>query len=189
MLVVLAALILLAVAGWFAYWKRRASIPTPPVQRALTRITFDDGLQTGATWSPDGRFIAYSSDRGGKYDIWVQQISGGNPIQITKSPGENWMPDWSPDGKYIAYRSEEGEGGIYITPALGGADDIHNLWPQSYGDTVWNDQVKDALEDHLRDLVCEGQLDLATAQREIATNWIAAYKKYFHTDRPLTRFR
>lgn len=113
-LVVLAALILLAVAGWFAYWKWRASIPTPPVQRALTRITFDDGLQTGATWSPDGRFIAYSSDRGGKYDIWVQQISGGDPIQITKGPGENWMPDWSPDGKYIAYRSEEGEGGIYI---------------------------------------------------------------------------
>jgi hypothetical protein len=76
-----------------------------------------------------------------------------------------------------------------ITPALGGADDIHNLWPQSYAETVWNAQVKDALEDHLRDLVCDGQLDLATAQREIATNWIEAYKKYFHTDRPLTRFR
>jgi hypothetical protein len=45
------------------------------------------------------------------------------------------------------------------------------------------------LEDHLRNLVCDGQLDLATAQREIATNWIEAYKKYFHTDRPLTRFR
>jgi hypothetical protein len=76
-----------------------------------------------------------------------------------------------------------------ITPALGGADDIHNLWPQSYTATVWNAQVKDALEDHLRDLVCAGQLDLATAQREIATNWIEAYKKYFHTDRPLRRFR
>jgi hypothetical protein len=76
-----------------------------------------------------------------------------------------------------------------ITPALGGADDIHNLWPQSYDATVWNAQVKDALEDHLRDLVCDGQLDLATAQREIATNWIETYKKYFHTDRPLTRFR
>jgi hypothetical protein len=76
-----------------------------------------------------------------------------------------------------------------ITPALGGADDIHNLWPQSYAETVWNAQVKDALEDHLRDLVCDGELDLATAQREIATNWIEAYKKYFHTDRPLTRFR
>lgn len=72
-----------------------------------------------------------------------------------------------------------------ITPALGGADDIRNLWPESRRATVWNAQVKDALEDHLRDLVCEGQLDLTTAQREIAGNWIEAYKKYFHTDRPL----
>jgi hypothetical protein len=72
-----------------------------------------------------------------------------------------------------------------ITPALGGADDIRNLWPQSNSATVWNAQVKDALEDHLRGLVCDGRLDLATAQREIAGNWIEAYKKYFHTDRPL----
>ncbi len=71
-----------------------------------------------------------------------------------------------------------------ITPALGGADDIHNLWPQSYSDTVWNAQVKDDLEDHLRALVCAGKLDLATAQREIAGNWIGAYKKYFGTDVP-----
>jgi hypothetical protein len=71
-----------------------------------------------------------------------------------------------------------------ITPALGGADDIHNLWPQSYSDTLWNAQVKDDLEDRLRALVCAGQLDLETAQREIAGNWIGAYKKYFHTDRP-----
>jgi hypothetical protein len=72
-----------------------------------------------------------------------------------------------------------------ITPALGGADDIRNLWPQSNSATVWNAQVKDMLEEHLRELVCDGQLDLTTAQREIAANWIEAYKKYFHTDRPL----
>ncbi len=72
-----------------------------------------------------------------------------------------------------------------ITPALGGADDIHNLWPQSNRAAVWNAEVKDSLEDHLRDLVCDGRLDLATAQREIAGNWIEAYKKYFHTDRPV----
>jgi hypothetical protein len=76
-----------------------------------------------------------------------------------------------------------------ITPALGGADDIHNLWPESSSATVWNAQVKDALEDHLRNLVCEGDLDLATAQHEIATDWIEAYKKYFHTDRPMTGLR
>lgn len=72
-----------------------------------------------------------------------------------------------------------------VTPALGGADDIHNLWPHSYSATVWNAQVKDALEDRLRDMVCDGTLDLATAQQEIAGDWIAAYRKYFHTDRPL----
>jgi hypothetical protein len=72
-----------------------------------------------------------------------------------------------------------------ITPALGGADDIRNLWPQPYGQTVWNAQVKDMLEDYLHDMVCDGRLDLATAQREIAGNWIEAYKKYFHTEHPL----
>lgn len=72
-----------------------------------------------------------------------------------------------------------------ITPALGGADDIHNLWPQSASATVWNAEVKDALEDRLREMVCDGQLDLQEAQREIAVNWIAAYKKYFHSDQPV----
>lgn len=72
-----------------------------------------------------------------------------------------------------------------ITPALGGADDIHNLWPQAYSKTVWNAHVKDQLEDYLRDQVCEGRLELATAQREIAGNWVEAYKKYFHTETPL----
>jgi hypothetical protein len=79
-----------------------------------------------------------------------------------------------------------------ITPALGGSDDLRNLWPQPYSGSAWNAYVKDALEDRLRTLVCAGQLDLATAQHEIAMNWIAAYKKYFHTNRPLaahTRFR
>jgi hypothetical protein len=71
-----------------------------------------------------------------------------------------------------------------ITPELGGADSIRNLWPQPYS-TVWNAHVKDMLEERLHSLVCSGQVDLATAQREIATDWIGAYKKYFHTARPL----
>jgi len=71
-----------------------------------------------------------------------------------------------------------------VTPALGGSDDIHNLWPHSYSGQ-WNARVKDALEDRLREMVCGGTLELADAQREIAGNWIEAYKKYFHTDRPL----
>ena len=72
-----------------------------------------------------------------------------------------------------------------ITPALGGSEDIHNLWPQSYDATLWNAHVKDAIEERLRSLVCAGSLDLETAQRELSQDWIAAYKKYFHTDQPL----
>jgi hypothetical protein len=72
-----------------------------------------------------------------------------------------------------------------ITPALGGADDIRNLWPQSYSSAVWNARVKDALEDRLHELVCDGSVDLVAAQRDLSSDWIAAYKKYFHTDKPL----
>jgi hypothetical protein len=75
------------------------------------------------------------------------------------------------------------------TPALGGADDIHNLWPQSNRSVMWNAHVKNALEERLRTLVCNGNLDLVTAQHDMATNWIEAYKKYFHTDRPLASYR
>ena len=106
--------------------------PASSAQRALTRLTFDDGLQIGATWSPDGRFIAYSSNRGGKFDIWVQQVSGGDPVQITKGPGHNWQPDWSPDGKYIAYRSEDGDGGLFVVPALGGEGLERRIAPFGY---------------------------------------------------------
>jgi hypothetical protein len=73
-----------------------------------------------------------------------------------------------------------------ITPELGGATDIRNLWPEPYQDTVWNAHVKDQLEDRLHRMVCRGDLDLATAQRDISTDWIAAYRKYFHADQPVS---
>ena len=74
-----------------------------------------------------------------------------------------------------------------VTPELGGTTDPGNLWPQRYAAPVWNASVKDQLEELLPDLVCSQQLTLADAQREIATDWIAAYKKFFRTDVPLTR--
>jgi len=70
-----------------------------------------------------------------------------------------------------------------IDPDLGGADDTRNLWPQPYS-ALWSANVKDALEDHLRQLVCANKITLAQAQRDISMDWISAYKLYFHTDRP-----
>jgi hypothetical protein len=71
-----------------------------------------------------------------------------------------------------------------ISPQLGGTNDIRNLWPEPASQTGWNLRAKDQLEDRLRQLVCQGNISLATAQHELATDWISAYKKYFHTDTP-----
>jgi hypothetical protein len=72
-----------------------------------------------------------------------------------------------------------------ITPALGGSASIRNLWPEPYNSRSWNAHTKDILEHRLRTLVCDGELDLATAQRDIATNWVEAYKKYVGQFNPM----
>jgi hypothetical protein len=73
-----------------------------------------------------------------------------------------------------------------IAPGLGGSEDIQNLWPEPYTTAAWNARVKDSLEEYLHESVCAGKLDLQTAQSDISHDWIAAYKKYFHTDKPLS---
>ncbi len=98
------------------------------------------------------------------------------PVALRKRVFEEYgIPEAEPQAYEVDY---------LVTPALGGADDVRNLWPHSYS-ALWNAHVKDDLEDRLREMVCDGRLDLTEAQREIADNWIAAYKKYFHTEQPL----
>jgi hypothetical protein len=71
-----------------------------------------------------------------------------------------------------------------ISLELGGSNKPKNLWPQSYQTRPWNAHVKDRLEDKLHEMVCTGQIDLATAQHDISTDWIATYRRIFHTDQP-----
>jgi Tol biopolymer transport system component/DNA-binding winged helix-turn-helix (wHTH) protein len=114
-----AMLVVALTVAWFAIHR---TAPQPSPSRALTRLTFDSGLQFGATWSPDGRYIAYGSDRGGKFDIWVQRVGNNNPVRVTSRPGHNWQPDWSPDGRQIVFRGEGEGGGLFVVPALGGSE-------------------------------------------------------------------
>jgi hypothetical protein len=65
-----------------------------------------------------------------------------------------------------------------VSLELGGSNDITNLWPQSYTTYPWNAHSKDRLENKMHKLICQGKLDLPTAQFEIATDWIKAYRKY-----------
>jgi len=86
-------------------------------------------------------------------------------------------------------RAQDYEIDYLIAPGLGGADDIHNLWPEPSRTSAWNAHVKDALEERLHQLVCDGQLDLPTAQQAIARDWIAAYKKYLGPGRNVAQAR
>jgi hypothetical protein len=70
-----------------------------------------------------------------------------------------------------------------ISLELGGSNDIKNLWPQSYVTKPYNAHVKDVLENRLHHLVCSGKLDLRTAQKEISSDWISAYRKYVTSDK------
>jgi eukaryotic-like serine/threonine-protein kinase len=113
----------LAVVGYVDWPLRTASeAPAPELPRTLTRVTFDEGLQAQPSWSPDGRFLAYSSNAAGNFDIWVQPLGGGRAVQVTTDPANDWQPAWSPDGNSIAFRSEREGGGIYVVPALGGRE-------------------------------------------------------------------
>jgi hypothetical protein len=67
-----------------------------------------------------------------------------------------------------------------IPSGFGGADDDLNLWPEPRRsiEPIWNAEAKDRLEWRLRDLVCSGALDAREAQRAIADDWTAAYRRY-----------
>lgn len=60
----------------------------------------------GATWSPDGKNIAFVSNMSGRNNLWTVPSDGGFPTQLTVSDQRQANPSWSPDGKWIAYQSD-----------------------------------------------------------------------------------
>jgi len=111
--------VVVALSG-LAWRLARPREPAPAV--GLRQVTFDSGLTSYPALSPDGKLVAYASDRAreGNLDIWVQQLSGGRPIRLTSHEADDIDPTFSPDGSQIAFRSHRDGGGIYVVPSLGG---------------------------------------------------------------------
>ena len=77
---------------------------------ALRQLTHDPAVDTQPSWSPDGRFIAFTSARSGHDEIWVTEVPqdpSQKPAlqQLTRHSASNHYPRWSPDGKRIAFTS------------------------------------------------------------------------------------
>jgi dipeptidyl aminopeptidase/acylaminoacyl peptidase len=89
--------------------------------KALTSGPFDDG---DPEWSPDGRSIAFTSNRSkdpdenSNSDIWILDVQSGATRQLTKDEGSDDNPEWSPDGQSIAYVHEPVDPPIYATPRV-----------------------------------------------------------------------
>jgi Tol biopolymer transport system component/predicted Ser/Thr protein kinase len=111
----------LVVAG-LAWWVGHSRATPPTGGPVLTRLVADPGLNTDPALSPDGKLLAYASDRGGNgsLDLWVRQLAGGEPLRLTDHEADDYEPVFSPDGSQIAFRSERDGGGIYVVSALGG---------------------------------------------------------------------
>jgi len=100
----------------------RLRSPQASPEAVLTRLTNDVGLTTDPALSPDGKLLAYASDRAGagNLDIWVQQVGGAEPVRLTRDAAEDREPTFSPDGTKVVFRSARDGGGIYLISALGG---------------------------------------------------------------------
>jgi DNA-binding winged helix-turn-helix (wHTH) protein len=89
--------------------------PVPSVRTIIS----GPGGNAAPQISPDGRRIAFMSNRSGPWQIWVSDLDGSNPAQLsfTESAG---TPRWSPDGRNIAFDAPSEEGtSIYLAPADG----------------------------------------------------------------------
>jgi Tol biopolymer transport system component len=71
-------------------------------------LTRDGFYKCDAAWSPDGHRLVYSSDRGGKLDLWLRDLKTGQDTQLTHLPQAAVSGSWSRDGRLIAFLDQTG---------------------------------------------------------------------------------
>ena len=92
----------------------------PPVSMSFSQLTSDPGIEWFPSLSPDGKWIAYASDRSGNRDIFLQGVTGQTAINLTAdSADDDDQPAFSPDGERIAFRSSREGGGIFVMGRTG----------------------------------------------------------------------
>jgi tricorn protease len=95
---------------------------------AVQRVTDNSAREIYPRFSPDGRWIAFSSNRYGNYDVFVVAATGGTPTRLTFHTGTDDVVGWTRDSQQVIFRSARGDGAfptvavLYEIPATGGME-------------------------------------------------------------------
>ena len=103
---------------------------------APRRLTNHKGREIMPRFSPDGKWIAFSSNRFGNYDVFVVAAEGGEPKQLTFHTGVDTVVGWSRDSQHVLFSATRGDGAfpsitnLYEVPAAGG---MERMIPSDWG--------------------------------------------------------
>jgi Tol biopolymer transport system component/DNA-binding winged helix-turn-helix (wHTH) protein len=129
------------ISSAMSVWQMDLSRSAGP--RAHGLVVTDNGRNEGAQVSPDGKKLAFMSNRSGSMEIWVSDPDGSNAIQMTAMGGTG-SPRWSPDSRSIAFDSNyQQEGTIFVVNVEGGTPrplvqgESSNLVPSWSRDGKW----------------------------------------------------
>jgi Tol biopolymer transport system component/DNA-binding winged helix-turn-helix (wHTH) protein len=131
----LLAIGLLGVPAFLYFKPARSTGAGAPIN--VVPLTTYPGRESQPAFSPDGNQIAFvwSGAKDDNTDVYVRLVDGGNWVRLTDDPGDDVNPVWSPDGRTIAfYRSSPEGDGIFLVPALGGAErKLTGVWANRFG--------------------------------------------------------
>jgi Tol biopolymer transport system component len=167
------------------------------VRGVRTRFTFGPGLSDDPVWSPDGKMIAFDSNRTGTYALYQKPSNGTQKEQVIfADPAVKFTTSWSPDGKYVLFDridpQAKGKTSIWVLPTFGDhkafsliSTDFNNTYSQFSPDGRW---VAYDSNESGKDEIYAVAFPNATARFQISTagggnpQWRGDGKELYYTD-------
>src|ERR1700722_797418 len=120
---ILAAILAFVAVMFWRVKRDDVEMENPLAKATFTRLTDYEGAELDAAISPDGKFVAFLSDRGGLFGVWLIQVGTGNAIRLTPESEDERAPlrglGFSPDGSEIWLEGTERRK-VRLLPLMGG---------------------------------------------------------------------